>query len=261
MTTGTAPQRTSSRYSELQYSQQPPPTPVSRGEDRERFHERRGLYGARIRRNCWLWRWHWASSRAESDRVLISGGNSDPLQLYGDTDGTGLVLLASSTNDGEPAWAPGGDKLAFTGDGDIYTMNADGGARVNISNNPAGDDSPFWSPDGSQIVFISFRDGNNEIYKMNSNGSGVVRLTNSPASDIEPTWSPDGTKIAFASDRGGRWIEPNGIEPKSRHRLQPSLVPRWNADGICLLSGWEQSGSVPHECRWVQSGQTDQWPQ
>ncbi len=58
---------------------------------------------------------------------------------------------------------------------------------------------------GSQIAFVSDRDGNPEIYVMDADGSNQRRLTTDSADDRVPAWSPDGTKIAFSSRRDGNW--------------------------------------------------------
>jgi TolB protein len=97
-------------------------------------------------------------------------------------------------------------KIAFLSDRDgnyeIYVMDVDGSNPTNLTNNPAEDVSPAWSPDGSKIAFLSDRDANYEIYVMDANGSNPTMLTNN-LSGIFPAWSPDGSKIAFLSDRGG----------------------------------------------------------
>ena len=74
-------------------------------------------------------------------------------------------------------------------------MHADGSDTVNLTNNPAGDFFPSWSPDGMTVAFSSFRDGNWEIYTIDVDGTHPINLTNYSAVDIDPSWSPDGTKI------------------------------------------------------------------
>jgi len=119
--------------------------------------------------------------------------------------------------DGGPAWSPDGTKIAFRSTRDrtkwnreiyvlnceIYVMNADGTSQRNLTNHPAQDVYPAWSPDGTKIAFRSNRDGNFEIYVMNADGSNPRNLTRHPARDEYPAWSPDGTKIAFMSWRDG----------------------------------------------------------
>ena len=66
-------------------------------------------------------------------------------------------------------------------------MAGDGSNLVNLSNNAADDFDPAWSPDGSQIAFVSNRE--NEvpgqfIYVMNADGSNVNQLTLEDGSDL-----------------------------------------------------------------------------
>jgi Tol biopolymer transport system component len=93
--------------------------------------------------------------------------------------------------------------IAFTssrdGNNEIYVMNADGSGVTRLTDNPAIDQDPAWSPDGTRLAFTSTRDGNYELYVMNADGSGVTRLTTDPARDQHPAWC--GTRIAFDSDR------------------------------------------------------------
>ena len=82
-------------------------------------------------------------------------------------------------------------------------MDADGSNPTRLTDNPASDIVPAWSPDGTKIAFASRRDGNPEVYVMDADGSNPTRLTDNPTFDGVPAWSPDGTKIAFASGRDG----------------------------------------------------------
>ena len=62
---------------------------------------------------------------------------------------------------------------------------------------------PSWSPDGSQIAFVSDRDGNWEIYTMNVDGSELTRLTHNEVRDSNPVWSPSESHIFYYSDLTG----------------------------------------------------------
>lgn len=93
--------------------------------------------------------------------------------------------------------------IAFTskvdGNSDIYTIQSDGSGLTNLTNHPAQDINPTWSPDGKTIAFESSRNGSSDIYVMNFDGSNLTRLTDDPASDSNPVWSPDGTRIIYVS--------------------------------------------------------------
>ena len=80
---------------------------------------------------------------------------------------------------------------------EIYVMDADGGNRENLTNHPAYDGDPDWSPDRTKIAFVSDRNGGNQIYVMDADGKNPIRLTDGPRSKWAPDWSPDGGKIAF----------------------------------------------------------------
>jgi TolB protein len=126
-----------------------------------------------------------------------------------------------------PDWSPEGDRIVYRGcdeRGDncgLYIMDENGANPTRLTTD-ASDNAPAWSPDGSQVTFMSARDGNWEIYVVDLAKPEPRRLTTNPANDGLPTWSPNGQRIAFLSDRGGIWAI-HLMNPDGRDQYQ--LVP------------------------------------
>jgi Tol biopolymer transport system component/predicted Ser/Thr protein kinase len=105
----------------------------------------------------------------------------------------------------QPAASPDGRWVAFLciqGDSrDIFVVPAAGGTPVNITNHPAADFHPAWSPDSLRLAFVSERDGEQHVWLQDVvNGrpsGGATRLTRGAAFENAPAWSPNGRRIAF----------------------------------------------------------------
>jgi Tol biopolymer transport system component len=139
---------------------------------------------------------------------------------------------------------------------DLMTDDADA-INARLTNNPALDDDPSWSPDGTKLVFWSSRNGNPEIYVMNANGTGQTRLTNNSAVDVQPEWSPDGSKIVFTSNRDGLFnteiyvmnANGSGLTRLTRDRALNGS-PDWSPDGTNIVFASNRTGLLDFEI-WV----------
>jgi TolB protein len=152
--------------------------------------------------------------------VYIARANGDPLRI---ADG------------GEPAWSPGGTRIAFVHDGDIYVARPNGSSVRRVTRG----EWPAWFSDGRRIAFD--RDG--DLWSIDVTGGGErrltrgptddrypavaatglivferrehhdwhlwllgsvpARLTSGPANDFAPAWTGVGKQIVFLSDRDG----------------------------------------------------------
>jgi TolB protein len=154
----------------------------------------------------------------------LQGSNPPPSPLLTvNPDGSGSAPVTDPTAiDFGPAWSPDGSRIAFTssrGDPDpvgcypncnwdIYVVNADGSGLMRLTDDPAFDQTPEWSPDGSKIVWSSRGAGQFYLWVMNSDGSGKRQLTSEYSES--PSWSPDGSKIAFTAAGRINVINPDG---------------------------------------------------
>jgi TolB protein len=110
-------------------------------------------------------------------------------------------ILYSSTHDHMPECPPPPDMsqgyVWSLHPFDIYTANPDGSDLRRLTRRAGYDAEATISPDGSQIVFTSDRDGDLDIYVMNADGSNVRRLTTEPGYDGGAFFSADGSRIVY----------------------------------------------------------------
>lgn len=99
-----------------------------------------------------------------------------------------------------PALNPDGSQLAFSYQGDIWTVAAGGGPARRLTIHESYESHPRWSPDGKKIVFQGNRLGNDDLFMMDAGGSKPQRLTFYSGSDGWANWTPNG-QLLFNSRR------------------------------------------------------------
>jgi dipeptidyl aminopeptidase/acylaminoacyl peptidase len=134
-----------------------------------------------------------------------------------------LLMPPPPEEEASPVWSPDGKKIAFecyihgptesvrdsdqrqyrSDAADICVINVDGSQRVRLTSNQVADTDPTWSPDGTQLAYISV-DG---VYVMNADGTNQRKLVHIPLRSLSydlpdrVVWSPSGKYLAFSACR------------------------------------------------------------
>jgi dipeptidyl aminopeptidase/acylaminoacyl peptidase len=115
----------------------------------------------------------------------------------------------------------------------LWLVPAEGGEPSQLTAAQARDTGPRWSPDGTQIAFISDRGGEKQVWVIRVDGGEARPLTSGKRSPADLAWSPDGRWIAFVG-------KPDAANPdESDVRVISRL--RYKQDGEGFWDGrWKQ---------------------
>ncbi|HWN11018.1 MAG TPA: PKD domain-containing protein [Pyrinomonadaceae bacterium] len=169
-----------------------------------------------------------ASERDHAGRPSVYVMNSDGLNQ------TRLTFSNEPFRDEQPNWSRDATKIAFVSTRDsvietwqetddeggalnrskvntnkeVYKMNADGSNQIRLTNTLENDDSPYWSPDGTQIIFHSDRereayDPTQQLWTMNADGTSQTLINGNEFGDYSPSWNTGTANQSPIANPGG----------------------------------------------------------
>src|SRR3989441_472309 len=149
------------------------------------------------------------------------------LELLDLTAGTARALTANGAVNVEPRWSPDGKRLAFVSSlynrrWHIFIADPESGAITRVTEDQDSGLpryyysrwdhylSPTWSPDGSELLFVSNRGhihGTGGFWRMAARPGAVPREVRYEETTwkAHPDWGPDGRRIVYSSYLGGQW--------------------------------------------------------
>jgi len=194
-------------------------------------------------------------------------------------DGSDLVNLTHSPGyDAEGAYSPDGKQIVFCSlraafpleklpkeqrdrydkdaswFGDIHIMNADGTNVRRLTTEPGYDGGPFFSPDGSRIVWRHFDESGliADVWTMKLDGSDKRRVTDFKSMSWAPFFHPSGDYFIFTSNKLGFenfelfLVDATGEHEPVRVTFTPGFdgLPVFSPDGkkLCWTSGRTSDG-------------------
>jgi len=200
------------------------------------------------------------SLSADGRWIVYAGQQSGNRDIYLQSVGgqTAINLTANSTaDDDQPAFSPDGERIAFRSardGGGIFVMGRTGEALRRVTSRGF---RPTWSPNGSQIAFVTENvemnpgnsEGVSELWIVGVDGSGARRLQSGDA--VQPAWSPHGHRIAYGHRlgtpaQGDIWtIDPAGGDPVPlTDDVARDWSPAWSPDGQYVYFSSDRGGSM-----------------
>ncbi|HYE28071.1 MAG TPA: prolyl oligopeptidase family serine peptidase [Allosphingosinicella sp.] len=191
-----------------------------------------------------------------------SEASPPPRQLFVVSPDGGVALRIGDGH--SPAFAPAGNRLAYTRQGEIWLWERGRDAR-RLATVRGEVRRLQWSPDGTRLLFVDHRGDYSFIALLDPASARLLYLDAGLGFSVEPVFSPDGRQVAFiryieppagATADGGPywsirvadaatgaahvlWTAPPGAGARYQETRGRDLF--WSADGR-LVFPWERSG-------------------
>ncbi len=173
-----------------------------------------------------------------------SHGQNQDVWVIDAARGTGTRITSEPSEEFDPAWFPGGERLAYVSDRvgfyDLYERPASGGDEKVLARSKQDKVLPSVSPDGSRLLFASPEGSNftRSLLPLSGHGDAVRLSGSSGVSEQHPAFSPDGRWTAFDSNESGQrevYVQPLPEGPKRQVSIGGGQMPVWNPNGSELF--------------------------
>jgi TolB protein len=124
----------------------------------------------------------------------------------------------------------------------VSTDQVGGSAPIRLTDDPAADYAPVWSPSGRIIAFVSNRSGESEIWvaDLDRISDRFRNISQNPkALDASPSWSPDGSRLVWSSLQDGfpsLYVLDDLVTPARAQLAGSAHQGVWSPDGDRLLA-------------------------
>lgn len=170
------------------------------------------------------------------------------LPLAGAVTVTDHYQLTEGINQVAPAWSPDGDRIVYSSEQTIRTMNADGTDQKETYDSIVWDGEPAFSTDGKHLYFASEHVNPTTpkfigIHVIDIDGMTRTQITKN-ADMRAPAVSPDGKQLAYLSKLSGNYdIWVMDIDGSNQTQITDSNIdegaPAWNPDGEQIVYSLE----------------------
>jgi len=138
--------------------------------------------------------------------MVRTDAGTDNLYVYDRTNKRGYYLTHSSeyTQFSNPRYSPDGSRIVVSrhdnnGNRDIVLYDKTGNEITKVTNDPALDNNPVWSPDGRSVYFESDKSGISNIYRYDVGSMTTTKITNVLTGVFDPQITADGSRMAVTA--------------------------------------------------------------